>query len=332
MTAKPHLSYQEQIEVLAGRGLAFSDYELFLKVLRTVGYYRFSAYTYPLRVIAKGKDSSTVTRSEQFRPGASFEDALALYEFDKKLRDLMSEGLEMVEIGLGAQIGHVLGRRDALAHLDKKFLDLSRCNAPDKPSKPHGLTSFEAWVEKFYFLRGRASAEDYVVHHELKYGGRIPIWVCVEFLDFGALTRIYRLLNRWDRLEIAKRFGIVDDFAGLFEDWLDSLNVLRNQCAHHDRLWNRVHLNPRKPNLASVSSSLLHISDLRAIDLTRLYPLVAILGYLTRAQDGESAWLCNAQKLFSSFETSIGITPENSMGFPDGWQELELWEPVRKSK
>lgn len=50
--------------------------------LKSIGYYRLSAYTYPLR--KPGAEART--RSSDFVEGATLDEVLHLYSFDEKLR------------------------------------------------------------------------------------------------------------------------------------------------------------------------------------------------------------------------------------------------------
>ena len=48
---KAHRSYQEQMKLLADRGLVVGDEAVAVAALKRIGYYRLSAYTYPLRLL-----------------------------------------------------------------------------------------------------------------------------------------------------------------------------------------------------------------------------------------------------------------------------------------
>jgi|GEM_PF-2818366 len=63
------------------------------KYLQTIGYYRLSGYAIPFY--------TDPTRSTAIN-GASFEDILNIYIFDRKLRILIIEALERIEIALRA--------------------------------------------------------------------------------------------------------------------------------------------------------------------------------------------------------------------------------------
>jgi len=97
---KPFATIVEQIDVLASRGLAL-DAPAAELWLRSVGYYRLSGYWYPYREV---DDSRWADRRDRFASGASFDEVARLYEFDRKLRSLIHDGIERVEVALRSHI------------------------------------------------------------------------------------------------------------------------------------------------------------------------------------------------------------------------------------
>lgn len=77
---KPFATIDEQIDVLASRGLAL-DRGVAEQWLRSVGYYRLSGYWYPYREIGNPRREG---RLDSFTPGVSFADVVQMYEFDRK--------------------------------------------------------------------------------------------------------------------------------------------------------------------------------------------------------------------------------------------------------
>lgn len=75
--SKPYLSLADQLTLLKRRGLLVADEGVALECLHRNGYYRLSAYWYPFREIVAHQ------RTDQFLSHSYFEDALALYHFDK---------------------------------------------------------------------------------------------------------------------------------------------------------------------------------------------------------------------------------------------------------
>jgi abortive infection bacteriophage resistance protein len=323
---KPHKTYQQQIDRLSELGLTYKNYDSILEVLKSVGYYRFAGYTYPFRDSLRDSAGKVIGKSDTFQPGSSFEEAWALHEFDRQLRHALRSGLEVLEVGLNAQVGHILGMRHPEAHLDINHLDQVAC-LQENTLNGRTVTTHEIWIEKFNQLRRSASKEDYVVHHDLMYGGKIPIWVATEFMDFGNTVRLYGLLKKSDRLQIARFFGIDNDQSAVLKGWLVALNVLRNHCAHNNRIWNRVSRSPRVPSERMVQSSLHHLRTLSDRDSKKIYPLVAVLAYLLQSVCGATQFVEDVRVLMDEYKSETGIPLESVMGFPSGWRQQELWLP-----
>ena len=73
--------------------------------LNNVGYYRLSAYWYPARQV---DPSPTGRRLDQFVPGTDFANVAELYEADRKLRTLVHDGMERIEVAVRTQVVEIL--------------------------------------------------------------------------------------------------------------------------------------------------------------------------------------------------------------------------------
>ena len=115
--AKGHKTYLEQVDILRSRGLVIKDVDLAVDTLKRIGYYRFSAYLYPMRELLPSNPTRHEYRSDVFISGATFEDALALYDFDIKFRAFLGDAIREVELALRALLAHVLGEVEKLPML-----------------------------------------------------------------------------------------------------------------------------------------------------------------------------------------------------------------------
>jgi abortive infection bacteriophage resistance protein len=323
---KPRLSYEAQVQLMIDRGLACSDPLSAAQLLKQVGYYRLSAYVYPFRELLppdQARQSSPAHyRSDVIRTGTSFEQVEALWKFDRKLRLKFLDALEVLEIGLRSRLGYVLSERDVFGHLDTKFLDAATCA---EPCRDGAMDLFTDWLERYEKLKDAAKNEDYMVHHRVKYGDPVPVWIAVEFLDFGALCRLYRLLEKSDQNAIAAHMGVKG--GALLRKWLTSLNYLRNVCAHHSRLWNRVvTYQAAQFNPSQVEAELQHAA--RSLPRDKLYVLAASLAYLVRHIDPSTTWHLDFRTHVRKFPDVPDKSPEADMGFPVGWDALPLWNAV----
>jgi abortive infection bacteriophage resistance protein len=320
---KPHLTHRQQLTKLIERGLACSDEAAAIDLLKTVGYYRLTAYIYPFREMLPDRTGTSRQRSDQIKAGITLDHIEALWRFDRKLRLICLDAIETVEIGLRSRLAYVLGFRDPLGHVHRESLDADACSQPARRAgQETGEDAFGQWLIKYTGLEHEARSEDYVVHHKHKYGGHMPIWIAVEFFDFGALSRLFALLNKRDQNTIANDLGISG--GRLLADWLRDLNYVRNLCAHHSRLWNRQPTyKPRKFDPSQVDGDLVHAARMESRN--KIYVHLAILAYLVRSLDPRQNWPLALRTLVRKFPNIPGVSPETDMGFPEEWVDFPLW-------
>lgn len=324
------MQYSELRATLAKRGLDVGDMASAETMLRTIGYSRLKAYTYPFREpLAAGASPETPykLRGKDFYPGTKLEHAMALYKFDHGLRKVCIEGLQDLEVSLRNAIAHILGKRTPFAHLDLQHLDSAACNALDRD----GTSGLDAWMKTYREARKQGKEEDFVAHHLVKYSNDLPIWITTEILTFGGLVRLFSLLQDSDKTAVARYFRVTD--GRRFHKWLLAMNGLRNVCAHHHRLWNRVLTYELKVPLGTVGPELAHLASLPKDK--RLYDALALLSYLLKSRDAGSQWPSTLRTQLRKFPKIDILLPngggpvldmEYSMGCPKGWESLPLWQ------
>lgn len=234
---RPWKAFAEQLALLRSRGMAVPDEDWATAWLQRTGYYRLSAYWYPFRVFRLEQDAATGAirslRTDDFVPGTTFSDAVDLYLFDRKLRGLLVDALERIEVSLRVEVAYRLGKIDTFAHLhEQSFHPTFR----DRRDPRSGMTAFAAWQQKHQGLVQR-SKEDFVRHYREKHGPDMPIWVAIEVWDFGAVSQLLSMMKVPDQQAIAVRYGVPD--WKVFASWVRALSYLRNLAAHHSRVWNR---------------------------------------------------------------------------------------------
>lgn len=93
-TKKP-ATINHQIQVLKDRGLQITDEARAQQHLSNIGYYRLTGYMYHLQP-DKG--------SHRFSEGLTFDDVIGHYQFDKKLRMVVFDYIERLEVALRAKL------------------------------------------------------------------------------------------------------------------------------------------------------------------------------------------------------------------------------------
>ena len=280
---KPHLTYDKQLDLLASRGMSYTDRQSATRVLRAIGYYRLSAYTYVFRIPGDPRpDGRPGPRSDDFVPGTSMEAIVALHDFDRALRRSLLDGLQQAEIGLRCMVGYQLGMVDPFGHTNRLSLDPAACARINAD----GRDAFDKWMETYHRNIDDAKHEAYVQHFSAKYNRDMPVWVATELMTFGSLLWLHELLPGRAAKRISDNLGISDP--KLLHRYLKALNVLRNHCAHNARVWNRSTIYPpAKPPRNHVPDTLHH---LRACDSDRLYFLAALCAHFVTRLDAASNW------------------------------------------
>lgn len=315
---RPWMSFRDQLEQLRSRGMEIGDEDAALSYLERVGYYRLSAYWYPYRVWELAQDARTGalshSRTDRFIDGTHFLDAVELYLFDKKLRLMVLDGLERIEVALRVDIAYRLGKRNTFAHIDVGELHPGFATR----AEPGGRTAHQAWLGRYEQLVAR-SKEDFVKHYHQNHGEHLPIWVAIEVWDFGTMSQLFAMMKVADQQAIATKYGVTD--WKVFQSWLRALSYLRNLAAHHSRLWNRNVVSQPKlpaPGLIDWCDAFAGKADL----LAKPFLLLAICRHLVRCICPSTQWHLRLARHLGSFPAQNASRPRSiiDMGAPSGWE------------
>jgi abortive infection bacteriophage resistance protein len=316
---KTHLDVSGQLSLLQSRGMIVSDPAKASSYLERIGYYRLSGYWYPFRQVrlTPGQPPGYVALDD-FRPGTEFSKVIDLYVFDKRLRLLFLDAIERLEVGLRVGMAMRLGARSPWAHRDPS--QLYQRSFVLKRDPRTGLTGHEEWLAK----RDREalrSKEEFVKHFTAKYSDPLPVWIDIELWDFGALSTLFGNLDPADVRALAAKYNVSP--WQLLSSWVRSINLIRNICAHHARLWNRsVADMPKIPSIGDIPLLDHLVSDRFA--QTRIYAPAAVTQYLLQTINPGTSWGTRLKAHLATFPTAPGVTVSHT-GFPTGWEALTLW-------
>jgi len=267
--------------------------------LHNVSYYRLSAYWLPFER-PKGD------LGPRFLPGTSFDTVTALYDFDRRLRLLVLDAIERIEVAVRGSWAYELAQRFG----------------------PHGYLNAELYYHsgKYHENLTRLtndvakSPETYIDHYRQTYDDPAmpPIWMVAEMMSFGQLSRWYGLLgDRALRNAIAKPLGLPE---AVLVPLLKHLSTIRNSCAHHARLWNRGFL--LRMRVPAKPAGLVHTLEPPAAHApAQLYNALVLIIYLLRQVAPASAWRDELTALLAQHPTG-DLT---AMGFPRDWDTRPLW-------
>lgn len=294
---KAALGFADQVALLRQRGMVIADPVAAAAKLESISYYRLSAYWHPFR-----KRDAAGTVLNDFTPGTTFEAVLDLYEFDRKLRLLVLDALERVEVAVRTAVTYRLGHRyGAFGH--------------ENPANFHAQFDHAKWIQGLRDETMR-SRDAFVDHYKANYAGfpQMPIWMTTEVISLGSLSQLFKGLSNPDKHAVAGHLNI---HPKRLRDWLHVLTYVRNVCAHHSRLWNReLAIIPAAMSEPEWSPPLLTRRD-------RLFCVLLMLRYLLEQTGNGIDWRDTCNLLLSPLLADPRWRA--AMGFPDQWADHPIW-------
>jgi len=291
---KPYTTAHDLVNLLQSRGLTIADAAWAEKYLNFIGYYRLSAYLYPLL--------RTPKYQHLYKSGATFEQALDLYRFDKKLRLLIFNEIEKIEVAVRSAIVNTGSELTG-----NSFWITDSDNFTDRNKFRHTMDLIDAEMHR--------SREDFIEHFKQKYSDAYPpAWILAEVLPFGVITNIFSNIKA-SRIKksIAQKFGLQ---VPPFESWLTIISLTRNSCCHHARVWNKQNtIRPMQP--VRVAGAWLTLPT----DPLRIYFNLCIIKYFLNVISPQNDMRGKLTKLLSDFPDVDPV----ALGIPIGWLQEPLW-------
>lgn len=313
-TKRP-LTLQEQVDKLRNRGLLINDEPLAKGYLSNISYYRLRAYTYPFQ------DNDNPQADHRFlRNDIRFLDIIDLYCFDRRLRSLMFNAIEKIEVAVRAKIIQAYAETTGDSHWFHNrdlYTDL-----PRQDRKGNATTAYDILMRDIED-EVRRSNEDFIKHYHNKYDHppMPPGWMTLEVLSLGTLSRLYQLLKKsLTKKRIAKDFGLNND--RVFANWLHAIAVWRNCCAHHSRIWNRRSVvSIQMPTHADYP--FLDFQTKQTLRPNKIFAVLCCIKYISNIISPGSNI---KQNLLSIIGDGGNILNLHEMGFPKNWESLAVWK------
>ena len=301
MFTKKALTVTEQVAQLQERGLLIKHPRIAEKYLLNISYYRLGEYWY---VMQQDKEKHI------FKPNSTFEDVIALYNFDAELRLLLFDVIEKIEISLRTKLIYYVSHE-----IDPWWFQNFELFI-DSKALVKTLSNLEAEIER--------TKDVSIKNHKKKHkdDGRFPpAWKSLEQTSFGALSKLYGNLknNVASKDIIAKEFGAVNHT--YLPSWLQSISQIRNFCAHHSRLWNR--------NLPSTVKMLSKppnpwITDAENVpkQSNKLYMHMCLMKYLLNTIKPDNEFTERLDALFKKYP-NVDL---KALDMKPNWQQEPLWK------
>ena len=291
----PPTSPSDQIDRLLRRGILIQDYDEAIRFLSNVNFYRFRGYLEPF-VIQTGNCDL-----RPFQAGTTFDAVLERYRFDTRLRVLLLEAFNYIEVSIRTQWTYHLSYSQGggeHSHLDPKFFgDNYSCNL--------------AILKDDYNERGKDL-------HGYDFQD-CPTWAVSEVMSFGQLSRWHGDTILPVRKRVAAHYQL---HYKVLSSLLRHLTTIRNLCAHHELLWDRdfaTKLSRPKTQMGTFQSPKIFFHE---TETGRLYNTLVMTAYLTRTITGNLDWTRDLIALMDRYPN----IPQDRMGFVADWQKLDIWQ------
>jgi abortive infection bacteriophage resistance protein len=260
-TEKPAKTPAEHVKILQDRGIEVLDPVYAERMLRIIGYYR---YSYHVRIYRLDPNSPT---NLNYVSGTPFSYGVDLYEVDRELRKILAEGILLLEQVVFTSVAD---------HIALSIEDGTATQALDKLVHKRGET-----------LRGM-NFDNPVIRHHRKYSG-IPIWVTMLFISYGYKNELFKNMNTANRQKVADEIGFADE--GNLTKILNSFRVLRNACAHNGTIFPE-YVETTKPSKTAPRESVTFTTVLgRYNNSDSLAPYLYWLCYSLRKTDYGQDWI-----------------------------------------
>ena len=238
-----------------------------------------------------------------YKPDTSFDQVMMLYRFDKKLRLLIFNEIEKIEVAVRSAIVNI--GSDMTGY---PFWMTDSMNFIDAAKFRHTMDLIDTELHR--------SREDFIVHFKQTYSDAYPpAWILAEVLPFGVITNIFsNIKTARIKKSIARKFGLQ---VAPFESWLTIVTLTRNSCCHHARVWNKQNtIRPMLPNRMTGSWITL------PTDALRIYFNLCIIKYFLNIISPHNDMKAKIDALLANYPA----IDTAAMGFPRGWENEPLWQ------
>ena len=308
---KPFLTYPQQIQKLKDKNLTITDDAAAAITLHHYGYFA---------LISGYKDLFKNPTTKDYRDGTTLDDIVALYRFDEQLRELTLRYLLQVERHIRSAYSYAFCSQ--FGESQNSYLDANNYNLMGRINPREVQKLITRHLQPFL---SHTTDYPYIEHHK-QIHGNVPLWVLINALTFGTLSKMYALSQSKIQAAISKEFvGVREKQLG---SMLEVLTKFRNVCAHNERLYDFSVIDKRAiPNFPVHAA--LGIAKSKAglykQGKTDLFAALICLKYLLDTDDFARMCTNIASALTRLCSETKKIPPNkilSCMGFPMNWLDI----------
>lgn len=215
---KTFSTFDEQVKLLTSeKHLIIADETYAKDILMRIGYFPlFGGYKHLFRV----------PLTKKYKEGTTFNEIVALYEFDSNLRELFFKYLLQIERHMRSLMSYYFSEK--YGEMQVAYLNPTHYN---NSQRNHNTVS-----RLISTLQRAVNTTDYVyINYYRSTYNNVPLWVLSNILTFGNLSKMYKVFPQSLQSKICKNFSYINQRQ--MEQFLSVLTKFRNVCAHGERLF-----------------------------------------------------------------------------------------------
>lgn len=247
---KEFKTFNQQLTILRSRGMIVPTDGSPKRFLEQENYYNV-INGYKDLFLCKDNQGNAIV-PETYLTNTHFNELKALFLFDRELRFLFLKYLLIFENSFKTTISYEFSQKYPKAN---SYLEIANYRDDD----PKGVLKQISILTKT--IHDNVGAKGAIKHY-IEEHGSVPLWVLVNYLTIGNLSYLYSALKDSEKNAIAKYYS--DKYEKQYrptntlrissedmESALKIFNLVRNQCAHDERLFNSDYKNIRVSNIAN---------------------------------------------------------------------------------
>lgn len=282
------------------RGLTVENEDEAKHYLHQIGYYRLCGYTLPFQ-----KGGEEYDRHD-FREPVAFATILDRYVFDRKLRLLLLDAIERIEVSFRAALSNSIAQR----HTPHWYQDAALFEADyDHAALINELK--RQIVHNANTPEKEAQRDIHIRHYYDNYydPDMPPCWMVFETISFGTISRIFKGLYKSETTEVCNPLRVNHD---TLSSWMHAISYVRNLCAHHKRVWNKTLT--IKPAIGKKHKEKFQGNS-------KIYGVMVVVQILLDQVAPDNTW---AERLSELLNEHPDI-PLANMGIPENWRDKPFW-------
>lgn len=310
---KPFLYLNQQIQLLRSRGMCISDYEKARIYLLHNNYYNV--------INMVGKLFLKKDHTEYFLGGTSFDELTVVHFFDKEVKSAFLKSILVCECRLRSLIAFYFSQNHPNPN---DCLDVRNYDQTRSPDLAKLITDMNDLI-----IKNLNYQNDNAIKHYKKEHGFVPLWVLINFLEFGKTQSLFNNMLSSEKNQISRAISenlkaehSITEFLppSTVSDHIETFRQLRNILAHDNKI-----IGFKTRFSVTYCPNLHGTYNIRPNDPRQdVYSVMVVLKpYLSKTQYAMLHNTIRKRAMYIEKKlTTIGVNSIlNSMGFPTDWHK-----------